>query len=129
MKKLITALMIVLSLPLQALADCDFSKGITKVDGGYLYTTECHVAVGQMRQNYLISQQQISDLNKALDLKDLAITKADQRADMWMNTTFKLEDRINTLDKMQETNKWIWFGLGVVTVFAAGYAARAAYGH
>lgn len=113
-----------------AFAECDFSTGITKNDNGtFTYTKECHIKVGEMRQDLLISSEQIAKLNKSLDLKDLALGKADQRADLWMNTTFKLEDRINTIDKMQSTNSWIYFGLGVVSVFAAGYAASQIYNH
>lgn len=131
MRKLITALMIVLCLPLQALADCDFTdgKGVTKVEGGYLYTKECHIAVGQMKYDLGVAKDQIALLNKSLDLKDLAITKADQRAELWQTATFKLEDRINTIDQMRVTNNWMYFGLGVLTVFAAGYIASQAYHH
>ncbi|NJO48143.1 MAG: hypothetical protein HC840_00345 [Leptolyngbyaceae cyanobacterium RM2_2_4] len=123
MKKIIVALMVVCLLPLQAFAECDFGTGIAKVEGGYLYTRECHLKVGEMKYDLGVKDLQIEKLTKALDLKDLAITKADQRADMWMNTAYKLEDRINTIDNMRQTNQWIAFGLGVVTMFAASYAA------
>jgi hypothetical protein len=117
--------MIVLSLPLHAFAECDFTdgKGVTKVEGGYLYSKECHIAVGQMKYDLGVKDLQIEKLGKALDLKDLAITKADQRADLWMQTSFKLEDRINTIDNMRSSNQWIAFGLGALTMFAAAYAA------
>jgi hypothetical protein len=130
MKKLISAILAVsMFMSATAYAECDFKTGITPTDHGtYEYTKECHVAVGQLRQNYLIDEQKIADLNKALDLKDLAITKANQRADLWMDTSFKLEDRVMTIDKMESTNKWIYFGLGVLTTFAAAYAARQAFG-
>lgn len=106
-----------------AMAECDFSTGITKTETGYLYTKECHVKVGEMKQDLKIANEQNEKLTKALDLKDFAITKADQRADMWMNTTYKLEDRINTIDQMRSTNQWVAFGLGALTMFAAAYAA------
>ena len=130
MRRIIIALMILLSLPLQALAECDFTdgKGVNKVDGGYLYSKECHTAVGQIKYDLGVANTQITLLNKSLDLKDLALTKADQRADLWQTATFKLEDRINTIDQMRSTNNWMYFGLGVLTVFVAGYAARQAYG-
>lgn len=123
MKKFIVALMIFCCLPLQAFAECDFSTGITKVEGGFLYTRECHLKVGEMKYDLGVKDLQIDKLTKALDLKDLAITKADQRADLWMNTAYKLEDRINTIDNMRQTNQWISFGLGALTMFAAAYAA------
>lgn len=129
MKKLITALMISILLPWQALAACDFKTGITKVDGGYLYTTECHVAVGQMQYDLGVAKNQVSLLTKSLELKDLAITKSDARADMWQTVSFKMEDRVNAIDQQRTMNNWMYFGLGVLTVFVAGYAARQAYGH
>lgn len=129
MKNFVAFIMVLLMLPFQALAECDFSTGITKTEQGYLYTKECHIAVGQMKYDLGVKDLQIDKLNKALDLKDLALTKADQRADLWMNATFKLEDRINTIDSMRSTNNWMYFGLGVLTVFAAGYAASQVYRH
>lgn len=129
MRRIIIALMIVLMLPLSALAECDFTdgKGVSKVEGGYLYTKECHTAVGQMKYDLGVSLKQVELLQKSIDFKDLAITKADQRADLWQTATFKLEDRINTIDSMRSTNNWMYFGLGVLTVFVAGYAASQAY--
>lgn len=106
-----------------ALAECDFSTGITKQESSYLYTKECHVKVGEMKRDLLISQEQIDKLNKSLDLKDIAIGKANERADLWMNTTFKIEDRVESIDKMRRTNEIMYFGIGMLTMFAAVYAA------
>ncbi len=127
-KKFIT-LIFALILPINSFADCDFSTGITKTDQGYLYTKECHIAVGQMKSDLNVAVQQVSLLQKSLDFKDLALNKADQRADLWQASTFKLEDRINSIDQMRSTNNWMYFGLGVLTVFAAGYAASQIYNH
>ncbi len=125
MKKFLIALIIVSLLPISSFAECDFTngKGVNKVEGGYLYSPECHVAVGQMKYDLGVKDLQLDKLTKALDLKDLAITKADQRADMWMNTAYKLEDRINAIDSMRQSNQYIVFGLGMLAMFAATYAA------
>lgn len=130
MKKFLIALVAMTFLSNVAFAECDFKTGITKQESGnYTYTRECHIKVGEMKQDLDISQQQNEKYVKALDLKDLALTRADQRADMWMNTSFKLEDRVNTIQEMQKTNQWVYFGLGVLSVFAAGYAAKQIYSH
>lgn len=119
----LTSLLLALSLFSNvAFADCDYSK-VQKVDGGYLYTKELHLCVGEMKQDLGIANQKVEKLVKAIELKDLTITKADQRADLWMQTSFKLEDRIQTIDSMRSTNNWLYFGLGVATMFAAAYAA------
>lgn len=105
-------------------AECDFSTGVTaNADGTRTYTKECHVKVGQLVQDNATKDQQINDLNKAITLKDLSITTADQRADNWMNTSLKLEENVQKMDSLKNTNQWIYFGLGVLTVFAAGMAA------
>lgn len=124
MKKLIAAVLATLMFSNVAFAECDFSTGISRNDNGsYTYTKECHVKVGEMKRDLSIATEQNEKLTKALDLKDLAITKSDQRADLWMQTSFKLEDRINTIDSMRQSNQYIAFGLGVLTMFAASYAA------
>ena len=104
-------------------ADCDFSKGITKnADNTYTYTQECNRKVGQTVQDNAVKAQQIDDLNKAIQLKDLTITTADKRADDWMNTSLKLEANVQKANTLQKDADWISFGLGVLTTFAAGMA-------
>jgi hypothetical protein len=107
-----------------AYADCDFSTGVTKLsDGSYKYTTECHLAVGQLVQDNQTKTLQIADLKKAITLKDLALTEADQRTQLWMDTTFKLENNINKIDSYKNTNQWVYFALGALTVIGAGMMA------
>jgi hypothetical protein len=107
-----------------AFADCDFSTGISpNQDGSYKYSKECHLKVGSLVQDNQTKDQQIDKLTKAIDLKDLALTKSDQRAQLWMDTSFKLEDDVQKMNRLKSDNQWIYFGLGVLTTFAAGYAA------
>lgn len=130
MKKLISLIIAFSMFSHIAYADCDFKTGITPNDNGsYTYTKDCHLKVGEMKRDLETANKQIDLFKTSLDYKDLALKRADERADLWMNTAFKLEDRVNTLDQMRKTNEWLYFGLGVLTVFAAGYAARQAYGH
>lgn len=123
MKKLASILLSFSLFSNGAFADCDWSKIQKNNDSTYTYSRELNLCVGEMKQDLEISKQQNEKYLKAITLKDLTITKADKRADLWMQTSFKLEDRIQTIDKMQSTNKWLYFGLGVVTMFAATYAA------
>lgn len=124
MRKFIAILIIACLMPISAFADCDFKTGITKNDNGtYTYTRECHIKVGEIRQDLDIANGQNLKFTKALELKDLALSKSDQRADMWQQTAFKLEDRINTIDSYRTSNQWLMFGFGMVSMFAASYAA------
>lgn len=124
MKKLCTILSAIMFSNI-AFADCDFTmgKGIKSLpDGGYEYTKECHVAVGQLFEDSKIKNIQLKDLGLALSAKDLALQAADQRTQLWMDTTFKLEKNINAMDAFKKTNEWVYFGIGALTVIATGFA-------
>ena len=104
-----------------AFADCDFSKDVQNQDESYIYSKECHIQVGKLVQNEEKRKKQVEELEKVVEIKDLVIIKSHERAEMWRATTFKLEDRVNTIDRMKDTNKWLYFGLGVVTTGFAIY--------
>ena len=124
MKKLISLILLACTFSNLAMADCDFSKGITPgPNHTYIYTEECHLKVGQLIQDNKALTLQVGDLTKAIQLKDLALTKADERTQLWMNTSDKMEDRLTKIDETYKKNEWIYFGLGVLTTFAAAYAA------
>lgn len=105
-----------------AYADCDFSTDITKVDGGYLYTTECHLEVGKNQKRLTLLESENLELRKSIELKDLALVRQQERVQLWMDTTYKLEDRINTIDRIQSTNKllYILMGVGLTTIAVYG---------
>lgn len=106
-----------------AFAECDFSTGIKKVEGGFLYTEQCHLKVGQMNEQLELKDRQIKHLEKSIELKDLAISKYNERIELWMNTSYKLEERINKIDRMNDFNKWLYFGIGVAVTGIAVYGA------
>lgn len=118
------AIVLVASVPLQAVAECDFTTGIEKMaDGRYAYSASCHRAVGKLVQDGKDKDDQIAALNKTVELKDLGIRTHEQRAQLWMDTSMKLEDRVNQMDTMKSTNQWLFFGIGVLTTGAAVWAA------
>lgn len=120
MKKLLSLILIISNI---SYAECDFSTGIKKVDDGYLYTTECHLKVGSLVKDNKNKDESIGQLNKAIDLKDLALTKADQRVQLWTDTSEKLETRVNTISELQNKNYFLYFGLGIVTTGLAVWGA------
>lgn len=124
MKKIITNLFLFLFLCNTCLADCDWSKGISPgLNNTYVYTEECHLEVGKLVQDAKIKDQQIKDLNKAIELKDLAIKLSDDRATLWSHTSTTLENRLQKVDSLEKSNEWLYFGMGVVSTFLASYAA------
>lgn len=106
-----------------ALADCNFTTGITSLpNGNYEYVKPCHIKVGEIKRDLGIANTQNEMLIEAVKLKDLALTKANERAGLWMDTSFKLEARVETMDKIYNRNKIIYFGLGVLATGLAIYA-------
>lgn len=123
MKKLISIIAAVSLFSNICFADCDFKDLVHNADGTVTYSKADHVCVGKLVQDSAVKAKQVDDLNKAVQLKDLTITTADQRADNWMNTSLKLEDNIQKMNTIQKNEFWISFGLGVLATFAAGMAA------
>lgn len=107
-----------------ALADCDFKDLIHNADGTVVYSKTDHVCVGQLVQDNATKDQQIVDYKKALTLKDLVISTADQRGDMWRDTALKIENNINTMEQLKKTNEILYFGLGILTVLIGAKVAH-----
>lgn len=125
MKRLLSLVLVLSLLSSPAYAECVFSRDIKEVNGKYVYTKECHIKVGELVQNDKVQKERIAELGTAFELKDLALEKSTQRLEMWRDTAFKLEDRVNTIDKVRATNNWLYFGLGIVfTGFAVWGAGQ-----
>ena len=123
MKKIISSLLLLI-ISTNAFADCDFSKGITVgPNDTYIYNKECHIKVGQLVQDNKIKDSQISDLNQAIQLKDLALTKSDERVQLWMNTSYKLEDRLTSINSLEKKNEVVYFILGIAVTSLAVWGA------
>lgn len=124
MKNLVSFILMLCFLSNVAFAECDFSTGITPLgDGTFKYSGECHRKVGQLQEENKTKDAQLADLNKALELKDLAIQKADARTQMWMDTSLKLEADVNKIDDLRSKNEVLYFALGVVFTGAAVWGA------
>jgi hypothetical protein len=124
LNKLISLILIYLFSTNIVLADCVFSRDITKLeDGRYAYTRECHIQVGEMKYDLDIANQKLANLNKVIELKDLALTKSDERTKLWQEATYKLEDRVASIDERRSINQWVYFGIGVITTIGSGYIA------
>ena len=86
-----------------AFADCDWKSDITPgPNHTFIYSEACHLQVGQLVQDAKVKDQQIADLNKALQLKDLALTNADARTQLWMTSTQNEQDRMAKIESSQK---------------------------
>ena len=107
-----------------AMAECDFKTGITPgPNNTFIYTGECHRKVGAIVQDNAVKTQQVADLTKAIQLKDLAIKYSDDRAILWNSTASNLEDRLQKVDALEKKNDWAFFALGVAATLGAGFMA------
>jgi hypothetical protein len=111
-EKMIKYIIGILFLSCCLLADCD-NATIKEVNGEYIYSKDCHKEVGK----------NIRDIK----LKDLIIEKQEQRIELWSNKTYELEKEINSLERWKEVNKWIYYGLGAVSVGLSVYLAGKIY--
>lgn len=122
MKRLISLFFLFTSLSSLSFANCDYSK-IQKVDGGYLYSKDLHICVGEMKRDLKISQEQNSKYLEAISLKDLALEASNKRANEWESASLKLQSNVNDLEKVNHLNKYVYFGIGVLATSAAIYLA------
>ncbi len=125
MNKVFLALMIFLS-SFKAHSACDFTSSDVKENqnGTFTYSRECHIEVGKTLKTVSLLDEKVSLLEKKIELKDLQISKYDERTQLWMDTSFKLNDKLMTYEATKKNDFWISFGLGVLTVIAAGYAVK-----
>lgn len=106
-----------------AFADCDYSKIVDNGNGTFTYSKELNLCVGKAIKDLNAANAQIDAYSKALTLKDLALDNANQRINMWQDTTWKLQDRMSTIDSLESKNKILYFALGIVVTGAAVWGA------
>lgn len=119
----IISLFLVYVLTVSTSLACDFKSDVKKTEGGYIYTTACHVLIGKKLEELDIRIKQVEELNKAVELKDLALRKSEERNVLWMDTAYKANERLNQYEAARSMNGWIHFGLGVVTTSLAVWGA------
>ncbi len=119
MNKIITFVMILMMSNI-SFAECDWST-ITKVDSRYSYSVDCHKEVGKLVKEQELRREQVVKLNKTISLKDLSISKAEERITNWRDTTYILEKRLQTQRKWSRYNDWMYFGGGIFMTVLAGW--------
>ena len=124
MKRMILCIVMMASLVSQSvLADCNL-KGINEIEHDlFIYSTECHIDYGRLRQAEPLYKEQTRQLKKSIEMKDLALKYSDERTENWKKTTYKLEDKLLKVERNNDRMKWVYFGLGIITTSAAVYAA------
>lgn len=128
MKKLISIILIICSFSQIVFAsNCDWSTIKKLPNGDYDYSPQLNLCVGNLVQQNQVQAQQIIDLNKSIQLKDLAINYDEQRIALWSKAAGDEQTRLATMESDQKRSDWLAFGLGVATTFVAAYAASRIY--
>lgn len=123
MRKAISLFLATLLFCNSAFSNCDFSKIIKNEDGTYTYSKELHICVGELKVDNEVKSEQISEYKKAIELKDLAILKAQERADLWMDTSYTLENKLQKAYTIKNRNYIVYYGLGILTMSVAVWGA------
>ena len=128
MSKIISVVLGLIFLSNVCFAQCDYAVDIKKVEGGYLYTESCHIEVGKKVRGYSLLEKQVGELEKTIELKDLALTKERERTQLWTDTSMKMSEKLAAYEMTNITSNWIHFGLGVgvtvLSVWAAGQLSK-----
>lgn len=90
----------------------------------FVYSPKCHVEVGKLVLTEPLKQEQVAELTKAIELKDLAIEKANMRAAIWENETNEQYNMLLKNQKSAKLEKIAYFGLGVVSVLLGAWAVN-----
>lgn len=115
-------LSLVVSVP--SYASCDWSKDVSKnSDGSYTYSKQCHLEVGSSLEELDLRRKQVDELNKTIELKDLAIKYSEERAQLWMDSSLKMNDRLNQYEASRSREPWLYFGIGVAATVLSVWAA------
>lgn len=99
-------------------AECDW-KTISEQNGKYVYNLDCHLKVGDLVKDDKKKDEAIKELKTAIEMKDLALNKADERVMLWRNETYNQNE---ALDKVYRSNKYVnlgYLGAGIVGTILA----------
>lgn len=120
-KKIVTILLsLLISNPAYA---CDFST-VKKVDGGFLYSSDCHKEIGKRLDELDLRREQVNLLKSNVDLyKDTADLQK-QRQELWFDEAKSLEQKIKNTDRDNKIENALFFSLGVLLMYGATRAVR-----
>ncbi len=109
-----------------AFADCKWAEGVEKAADGthYDYSKDCHKRVGNTVKELDKRKEQVKELNISLSDLTIAYDHKTKENEIYIEGMDKLDDKINTLEKLESKNKILWFIIGVgatgLAVWGAG---------
>ena len=132
MKALAVLLIALQTVSIPAYAGCDFAT-VQKTAGGYLYSTECHVAVGELRETNRLLVAEVAELRTGAEKLQLAYNYLNTDRDQWRDSALLVGEKFDKYQGLSSTQNSIFLGLGVaggialtvLSVWAAGELAKA----
>lgn len=127
--KMVSILLITALFSSLAHAECKWASDIKEnQDGTYTYSRDCHIEVGKKVKGYFLLESEVQDLRKAIELKDLALTKQTQHTQLWMDTSLKTGEELQKYERVRAAENNLYFisgvGLAILSVWAAGQIAK-----
>lgn len=111
-------------IPYMAYSSCDYKNDIKRnQDGSYTYTKDCHIEFGKTIEELEIRKEQLENTKKIITLKDLAVQDYERNVTIWKNTALDLNNRLEKIEDSRNTDKTIYFILGVATSVLSAYTA------
>lgn len=107
-----------------AFASCNWSEDVKKnQDGSFSYSRGCHLEVGASLEELDLRRRQVEELKKSVELKDLAISYSEQRTQLWIDSSTKMNERLNQYEAARANAGWVYFGVGVAVTVLSVWAA------
>lgn len=121
----VLAFIVALALSVPAFgAECDTSTIKKQADGSYSYTKDCHVSVGEALGELDLRREEVKLLRGSLTDMNAAYGIQQKRAESWLDTSLKLEDTIQRQKRINDLEKWLWFGAGCLLMYGAAQSMR-----
>lgn len=107
-----------------SVAACNWATDVSKnADGSFTYSRGCHLEVGASLEELDLRRKQVTELNKSVELKDLALKYSEERTQLWIESSSKMNERLNQYEASRGNQGWLFFGIGVATAVLSVWAA------
>lgn len=104
----------------QAMA-CQWSS-IKQVESEFVYSRGCHIKVGKLVKTEPLQREQVKKLKESITFKDLAITQADAKSNLWQKEAEKQLSHLQKYEKNARMERIIWFTAGVASILVGSWA-------
>lgn len=113
-------IILLLLISTSSFAECNWREISKQSDGSYKYPKSCHLAVGKLVLDEKDQTEAIGLLKESLRKKEEALSKEKQRAEVYKDTTEKMEEKVEKIDQLRKTQRWYYYAAGILTTILIG---------